>query len=154
MNYWDKKLIREQVDKKLKKLSPLLSPELPDRGWIKLIREALGMSTTTLAKKAGIDQSRISRLENSEIEGNLKLSSLDKIAEALDMKFVYAFVPKSSLEDMVQTQAKKIAKQRMEKVSHTMKLEDQELSTGEKEKVLNDLIQKILIEQPKDFWDK
>lgn len=154
MNYWDKKLIREQVDKKLKKLSPLLSPELPDRGWIKLIREALGMSTATLAKKAGIDQSRISRLENSEIEGNLKLSSLDKIAEALDMKFVYAFVPKSSLEDMVQTQAKKIAKQRMEKVSHTMKLEAQELSTDEKEKVLNDLIQKILIEQPKDFWDK
>lgn len=154
MNYWDKKLIREQVDLKLKKLSPLLSPDLPDRGWIKLIREALGMSTNALAKKVGIDQSRISRLENAEIDGDLRLSSFKKVAEALDMKFVYGFLPKSSLEDIVYTQAKKIALERMNKVSHTMRLEAQELSSDEEKKVLNDLIQKILIEQPKDFWDK
>lgn len=154
MNYWDKKLIREQVDLKLKKLSPLLSPDLPDRGWIKLIREALGMSTNALAKKVGIDQSRISRLENAEIDGDLRLSSFKKVAEALDMKFVYGFLPKSSLEDIVYAQAKKIALERMNKVSHTMRLEAQELSSDEEKKVLNDLIQKILIEQPKDFWDK
>lgn len=154
MNYWDKKLIREQVDVKLKKLSSLLSPDIPESGWIKLIREALGMSTNALAKKVGLDQSRISRLESAEINGDLRLSSLKKVAEALDMKFVYGFVPKSSLEDIVYAQAKKIALERMAKVSHTMRLEAQDLSTEEEKNVLKDLIQKILIEQPKDFWDK
>jgi hypothetical protein len=68
------------------------------------------------------------------------------------MKFVYGFVPESSLEDMVREQAKTIALKRMEKVNHTMRLEEQELSEGQKKKVLEDLIQKIMIEEPKDLW--
>lgn len=154
MNYWDKKLMREQVDAKLEKFLPLISSDLPTNGWIKLIRESLGMSTNSLAKRAGLDQSRISRLEHAEIDGDLRLSSLKKLAEALDMKFLYGFVPKSSLEDMVNEQAKKIALERVAKVSHTMSLEAQELSKEEEKRMLKDLIQKILVEQPKNFWDK
>lgn len=154
MNYWDKKLRREQVDAKLQKLLPLISSDIPTTGWIKLIRESLGMSTNSLAKKVGLDQSRISRLEQAEIGGDLRLSSLKKLAEALDMKFVYGFIPKSSLEDMVKEQAKKIALDRVAKVSHTMSLEGQKLSTIEEKRMLKDLIQKILVEQPKNFWDK
>jgi len=59
MTYWDKKLMREQLDRKLKKLSVLLSLELPENGWIKIIREALGMSGKDLGKRTGLDQSRI-----------------------------------------------------------------------------------------------
>lgn len=153
MSYWERKLIRQQLDAKLGQFKSL-TPNKSDSGWIKLIREALGMTTTQLSKRVGIDQSRITRLENAEIEGDLKLSSLKKIAEGLDMQFVYAFVPKTNLEDMVQEQAKKIAKKRMKKVSHTMRLEDQELSDTEKAKTLEDLIHKILIDEPKDFWEQ
>ena|ERR1700761_3962801 len=153
MTYWDRKLIREQLDSKLEKLK-LLSTIIPQTGWIKMIREALGMSTKQLSKKVGIDQSRISRLENAEIENDLKLSSLKKIAEALNMKFVYGFVPETSLEEMVLDQAKKIALERMAKVDHTMRLEQQELPNDQKQKVLDDLIQKIMIEEPQDFWDQ
>ena len=151
MTYWDKKLIREQLDKKLK---TQLAAFYTDQGWIKLIREALGMSTQQLAKRVGIDQSRVSRLENAEIDGDLKLSSLKKIADGLDMQFVYGFIPKSSLEDMVREQAKKIALDRMGRVNHTMRLEEQELTNDEKSKSFDDLVQKILIENPKDFWDQ
>ena len=152
MTYWDKKLIREQLDKRLKHLfSPLYQT---DMGWIKSIREALGMSTQQLAKRVGIDQSRISRLENAEIGGDLKLSSLKKIADGLDMQFVYGFVPRTGLEDMVQEQARKVALKRMAKVNHTMRLEEQELTNDEKAKSFADLVQKILIENPKDFWDQ
>lgn len=152
MNYWDRKLIREQLDKKLKVKLLSLHSEI---GWIKIIREALGMSTSQLAKKVGINQSRISRLENAEMDGgDLKLSSLKKIADALDMHFVYGFVPKNGLETMVLEQAKKIAFKRMEKVNHTMRLEEQELSNDEKAKAFDDLIQKILINDAKTFWDE
>jgi predicted DNA-binding mobile mystery protein A len=153
MNYWDKKLIREQLDGKLDKLRPFSFINL-ESGWIKAIREALGMSTAQLGKKVGIDQSRISRLENAEIENNLKLSSLKKIAEGLNMKFVYGFLPNDTLENIMYEQAKKIALERMKNVNHTMKLEGQELSDEQKKKTLEDLIQKILIEEPKDFWDQ
>jgi predicted DNA-binding mobile mystery protein A len=152
MTYWDKKLIREQLDKRLKSpLIPLLNSE---NGWIKLLREAFGMSTTQLAKRVGIDQSRISRIENAEIEGDLKLSTLKKVAKGLNMKFVYGFIPHESLENIVIEQAKKIAKVRIDRVNKTMRLEEQELSDTEKAKAFDDLAQKILIEDPKDFWDE
>ncbi len=151
MTYWDKKLIREQLDARIGHIKPFV--EGSRNGWIKILREALGMSTKQLSKRVGIDQSRISRLENSEIEGDLKLSSLKKIAEGLDMQLVYYFVPKTGLEEMVYNQAKAIALKRLNKVSQTMRLEDQELSNDQKAKALEDLIQKILINEPKDFWD-
>lgn len=151
MTYWDKKLTREQLDERLNWLKPLTAHN--EKGWIKTLREALGMSTKQLGKKVGIDQSRISRLENAEIEGDLKLSSLKKIAEGLNMKFVYCFIPEEGLEQMVTNQATKIARKRLNKVNQTMRLEDQELSDESKAKVLKDLTQKILVEEPKDFWD-
>jgi predicted DNA-binding mobile mystery protein A len=154
MSYWDKKLIRDQLDKRLDSLVPLADSPIPGTGWIKTLREALGMSAKQLGKRVGIDQSRISRLEKAEADGDLKLSSLKKVAEGLDMKFVYSFVPKERLETMVRDQAKKIALERMAKVNHTMRLEEQELSDEQKEQALEDLIQKILLEEPKDFWDQ
>lgn len=65
MDYWDKKLIREQWDFKLEMLRNLYNGILPTTGWIKSIREALGMTTSDLAKRVKLDQSRITRLENS-----------------------------------------------------------------------------------------
>lgn len=154
MSYWDKKLIREQLDKKLIPLKVLAKSGMSETGWIKTIREALGMSAKDLAKKVGIDQSRISRLENAEKNGNIKLSSLQKIAQGLDMEFVYGFVPKDNLETMVRQQANKIAHEKMKRLSHTMRLELQELSEEEKKSALKDMIDKILIEEPKNFWKK
>lgn len=152
MNYWDKKLMREQLDKRLAFLRGFASFDISRQGWIKTIREALGMSAKELGKRVGLDQSRISRLENAEKTGNLKLSSLHKIAKGLKMRFVYGFVPENSLEEMMQEQAKEIAVKRMKRLRDTMSLEKQELSTDEQQKALKDMIEKILVEQPKDFW--
>ncbi|MDZ7719741.1 MAG: mobile mystery protein A [Balneolaceae bacterium] len=154
MDYWDNKLIRKQLDKKLSQLKPLLNLPVPKEGWIRTIRKALGMTTYDLANEVGVDQSRISRIEASEAKGEIKLSTLEKVADSLGVKFVYGFVPKQDLEDIVREQAKKIAKKRLDRVDHSMKLELQGLSDKEKEEELNDLIEKILVEEPKNFWDK
>lgn len=124
MSYCERKLVRQQLDTKLLQFKCLAAIKA-DSGWIKLIRESLDMTTTLLSKQVGIDQSRIFRMENTEADGYLKLSSL-----------------------------KKIAIKRMKKVSHTMWLQNQELSKAEKAKAMEDLVQKILIEEPKDFWDQ
>lgn len=154
MNYWDKKLIREQLDKKLSKFKPILNTPVPKGGWVKTIREALGMSTYDLANKVDVDQSRISRIESAEVKQEIKLSTLQKIADGLGVKFVYGFVPEHNLEFMVRDQALTIAKKRLNRIDHSMKLERQGISDAEQEKALSDLIDKILIEEPKNFWDQ
>ena len=155
MGYWNNKVIREQLDKKLVSLKEFASSGVPQHGWIKTIRESFGLSTNQLSKKIGVDQSRISRLENAEKDGSLKLSSLKKIAKALNMQFVYGFVPigKDTLEQIVTEQARQLALKRLKRLNDTMLLEKQELSDKEQKKALEDMIQKILIEQPKDLWD-
>lgn len=154
MRYWDKKVVREQLDKKLDSLRAIALSGAPKQGWIKTIREALGLSARQLGGKTGIDQSRISRLENAEKDGSLKLSSLQKIAKGLNMRFVYAFVPEESLEQMVRVQAKKIALKRLNQLNNTMRLEKQGLSGEERKKALEDMVEQIMIDQPKDFWDE
>jgi predicted DNA-binding mobile mystery protein A len=153
MNYWEKKVVRGQLDKKLAFLRSFASSGIPQSGWIKAIREALGLSSIQLGKRSGLDQSRISRLENAEKNGDLKLSSLQKIAKGLHMQFVYGFVPESTLEEMVRAQAKAIALKRMKRLNDTMHLEKQGLSDEEQKKAFEDMIEKILINQPKGFWD-
>ena len=153
MNYWDAKVIREQLDKKLESLRVFDASGMPKQGWIRTIRDAVGLSARQLGEKAGIDQSRISRLENAEKDGSLKLSSLQKIAQGLNMRFVYGFVAEDSLEQMVRAQAKKIALKRLKQLNATMRLEKQGIPEEEQQKVLGDMVEKILIDQPKDFWD-
>jgi predicted DNA-binding mobile mystery protein A len=154
MNTWEEKLIREQLDKKIKSWKILLTPENRLTPWIKSIRIALGMTLQDLADRMGTDKARISRIEKAEIEGDLRISTLKKVAEALEMEFVYGFLPKDSLEAMVKNQARKIAVSTLSKVNYSMRLEDQELSEEERKKALIDLEQKILMEPPIDFWKK
>ena len=151
MSHWDKLLVREQLDKKLLKFRS--TPPLPSNGWIKTIREALGMTTAQLAKRVGVNQPRITHMEQAEPEENLKLSTMNKVAEGLGMKFVYGFVPKESLENTVRSQARKLALSRMERLDHTMRLELQNLSESEKEKAISDMVNRILIEGDKELWE-
>ena len=153
MNYWDKKLMRKQLDKKLRKFRPLLEMTTPKGGWINAIREGLDMTLEELGGRVELDRSRIYRIEQAEVNGDLKLSTLNKMADGLGVKFVYGFVPEQDLEAIVREQAKKIAKKRLSRVDHSMKLEMQSLSENEQEEALNDLIEKVLTEEPKNFWE-
>ena len=151
MSYWDKKLVREQLDKQLLRLKN--SPKIPVNGWVKTIREALGMTTIQLADRIKVSASRITRIEQAEIERTLKLSTMEKIADGLGMEFVYGFVPKDSLEETVRQQARKLALKRMQRLDHTMRLELQNLNAQEKEKAIEDMIDRILIEGDKELWE-
>lgn len=153
MNYWDKKLIRKQLDKKLKKLKPLLNIAAPSGGWINAIREGLGMTLEELGSRVDLDRARVYRIEQAEVHGDVKLSTLKKMADGLGVKFVYGFVPEQDLEEIVHQQALKIAKKRLDRIDHSMKLELQGVSDEEQEEALNDLVDRILVEDPKKFWD-
>jgi predicted DNA-binding mobile mystery protein A len=116
---------RRQLDARMYRLRPLLNEARPPRGWIRAIRDALGMSTTELGKRMGVAQTRVSVLERSEAEGGIKLDTLRRAADALDCNLVYMFVPRTSLDEAVHAQARRKARAHLRGVAHNMRLEDQ-----------------------------
>src|ERR1700681_3625620 len=89
---------RSHLDERFKELGPVTRYSAPVRGWIKAVREALGMTTAQLAKRLGIKQPTVVALEQSEAKGSIELATLRRVAEALDCALVYVFVPKKPLE--------------------------------------------------------
>ena len=98
----------------------------PSGGWIRAIRTAIGMSARQLAERMGVSQQALSRLEGKEANDAVTLKSLRRAAEAMNCKVVYAIVPEEgSLQDLIEEQALKKAKELVEAVDHTMMLEAQ-----------------------------
>ena len=106
MNTEQTRLARKNLDRRLSKLDRE-AVAVPPFGWIRAIREALGMSPAQLAARMGVSRPRINTLEKAEKTGATTLKSLRQAAEAMDCTLVYAFVPNGSLDDIVQKQAKR-----------------------------------------------
>jgi predicted DNA-binding mobile mystery protein A len=120
---------------------------------VRAIREALGMSGKQLASRLNVSQPRIPRLEQDEVSGVVSLKTMRQAAEALDCVFVYAIVPRTSLEETVRTQARKVAETRAQRVSHTMLLEAQNLSAEEQRASLDAAVEELVREMPKELWE-
>lgn len=148
------KLIREQLDKTLKNFKFLQEMGMPSRGWLRAIRDALGMNGRQFAERIGVSPARISKMENDEVAGALTLKTLRKAAEALDCTLIYGLVPKTTLEDALRKQVAMYTDQRFNRISHTMALEDQELTTEEKKKARKTMEEELLRNIPKTLWDK
>src|ERR1700692_107825 len=84
---------RSQLDERFKELGSAERYTPPVRGWIKALREALGMSTSQRAKRLGIKQPSLVALEQSEAKGTIELATLRRVAEALDCSLVYWLGP-------------------------------------------------------------
>lgn len=149
-----KNLAREQLDETLKKFIPLKAVSPPRKGWVRAIRDALGMTGKQLAVRLHANKQRVSRIEQDERFGKVTLKTLRSVAEALDCEFVYGFVPRESLKKTVRNQARSVAKKRMSRSDQMMRLEKQELSNEDKEKALDGLIGDITSTMPKSLWDE
>jgi len=149
-----KKLAREQLDETLKHFDPLKIVTIPKKGWIRAIRDTLGMTGRQLAKRIGVKQQRVARIELDEKLGKVTLNTMKSTANAMNCVFVYGVVPRDSLEQIVRNQAEKIAKKRMARSNQMMRLEKQELSQKEKTKTLKELIEEITEIMPKSLWDE
>src|SRR5258707_5545247 len=101
---------RAHLDKRFKEIGAVTRFTPPVRGWMKAVREALGMSTAQLAKRLRIKQPSIIALEKSEAKGTIELATLRRMAEALECNLVYALVPKKPLKAMVRSRARALAR--------------------------------------------
>jgi predicted DNA-binding mobile mystery protein A len=141
---------RLQLTERFRNIGPAKHYVPPTRGWIKAIRNALGMSTAQLAQRLRIKQPSLVAIEQSEAKATIELATLRRVAAALDCTLVYALVPNKPLEKMVRDRARTFARKRREYVEHTMLLEDQKVTIKNGRARLDDIIREI---NPRLFWD-
>ena len=149
-----KRLVREQLEVSLQRLAPLRSVSQPQKGWIRAIRDALGMTAKQLAGRLGVAQQAVARIENGELAGAVTIKTMRRVAESLDCVFVCGLVPRSSLETTLRNQAKRVAVKRLGQASQTMALEDQALTKEEDQKVLFELVDELVHDLPASLWSE
>ena len=124
----------------------------PPRGWVRAIREALGMTTAELGQRMGLTQSRVSQIERSEELGSIRLDTLERAAQALNCQVRYVFVPNEPLEEMVQRQARLRAQAEVDAVTHTMALEDQVPEPGVLDSLVKEMAERFVDER--HLWEQ
>ena len=117
-------------------------------GWIKTVREAIGMTVSQLATRLGVTQPRITKMESNE--DNLKLSTMKKAAEAMNCEFVYYFKTRTTFQNLVDEQAQKKAAEVLKTVNVNMALENQEIAEDE---AVKDFASDLINTKIKQIWD-
>lgn len=104
-------LLIEQLDQKLQPFDQTKKALVPERGWINTIRTTLNMTMAQLGTKLNITRQGVKNLEKSEANGTITLNSLRDVSNAMDLKLVYAMVPKDgTINDLVNVKAEKLAR--------------------------------------------
>lgn len=150
----DKDFLRiHQLEDTLRPFRRVARATTPHGGWIKGIREALGMTNVQLAKRAHRVPQTIEDIQKSEANGTIQLNTLRELAQALNCTVVYAVVPAKPLAEMLRQQAEEKARSRLRTIAHSMRLEDQGVSPREEARQLEILVQRLLAGSPKKLWE-
>ena len=124
----------------------------PQKGWIRAIRDALGLTTQQYASRLGVSQPRVVALEKGEIEDSLTLASLRRAAEGLNCELVYAFVPREPLTETLRRRAGAIADEQLDRIAHTMRLENQAIAEEEIAREREAWVDRLLRGNLADLW--
>jgi len=151
---------QEYAKLKLKQTEEMVAPfrrlahaQTPRGGWVRAIREALGMSAQQLGTRVRVKRQTIENLERSEANGKISLDSLNRVAKVLGCRLVYALVPEKPLDEMQRERAHLIAESVVKPVSHSMRLEAQPISRREERRQKEQLVEKLLQGNSKKLWD-
>ncbi len=155
MNYRSdqKSLARKHLERRLSPLRKAEDLARPSRGWIRALREALGMTTRQLANRMDVSQPRIVALEKAEAADAVSLATLRQAAEGLGCTLVYALVPKEPLDTLLRNRAREIAGKQLARTHHTMTLENQALEPLELNAERERLIEDLMRGSPARLWD-
>jgi predicted DNA-binding mobile mystery protein A len=150
----EQKLVLEQLDTNIIKFNELVDITIPPNGWIYSIRTAIHMSLRQLAEHLNITTQSVKEIEEREQSGSVSINVLRKVGKALNMKFVYGFIPQSgTLNKMIESKAKELAKEIVLRTSSTMQLEDQENTKERIEKAIQEKTEEIIQKMPRYLWN-
>src|SRR5882672_7341961 len=142
------------LDKRFTVLRRLAQSPRPTKGWLRAVRDALGMTQAQFARRLGVSQPRIIELEQSEVGGSVTLNTLQRAAEALGCRLVYALIPEKPLAETVRERAEIISERQLKAVEQTMRLEDQSVKDTTAAKDLRRRFMDELLRRPARLWDE
>jgi predicted DNA-binding mobile mystery protein A len=146
-------LAAAQIDRKLAPLRAVADSlrRSGAGGWIRALRQALGLSAAALGSRMKLAQQSVVQLEKNERAGAITLASLRRAAEAFDAELVYAIIPRKPLRETISQRAKEVARKRVAPVAHSMQLEAQGLADNELQERIMELAHE-LERNPRELW--
>jgi len=141
---------RRRLDERFRRLKPIADEPRPHKGWIRAIRDALGMSSTELAARIGVSQQSVSQMEHSEVQDTITLGTLRRAANALDCDLVYVLEPRTTLDEAVGEQAHKKAARHLAPLAHHSRLENQALTDEDEAAQLEEFASRFI--DRKGLW--
>jgi predicted DNA-binding mobile mystery protein A len=150
-----KELLLVQMDAVLQDAARHPMPPRPPAGWLRAIREALGMTSAVVAGRLGVTASGARKLEQAEAADAITLGTLRRGAEALGCDLQYALVPRRPLREMRREQALRLAQQWQQRAGRTMALEAQPIDSPSEatQERLEAMAQEILRTSGTRLWD-
>ncbi len=147
------KLKRLQLMDKLRLFPRASEVPAPAGGWVRAIREALGMGQGQLAARMKVSRQTVQDMERAESDRRVTLDSLDRLAAAMGCRLVYALVPEAgSLDEIRERQAKAVAASMLYPASHSMVLEAQGLTAREGDRQRELLVDELLRGSARKLW--
>lgn len=143
----------QQVEASVEPFKAVLDQSAPSGGWVRAVREALGMTHAQLAQRLGKTQQTIEGMQRSEAAGTIQLDTLRQLAEAMGCKLVYAVVPAKPFEEMRRARAEQLARKTLSRSTHSMKLEAQGVGEAAEQRAYERLVAKLLAGNPRRLWD-
>ena len=144
---------RMQLDSALRAHVRPAADQQPRRGWVRAIREALGMTQAQLGAHAGISRQSVQDMEQAEVDRRITLDSLDRLAQAMGCRVLMSLAPvQGSLEDLRTDRAATLADTLLKSTDHSMKLEAQGVSTRERERQRKLLVESLLRGSSRILW--
>lgn len=150
--------VKDTVRKQYVRIVDRTAPQLdniqkPSEGWLAMLRKALGMSGAQVAARTGVSRNAVYQAERNERDGVITIKQMQKLAEAMGGRFVYAIVPDGSVEDVIRAQAQRKAEALIRRASAHMALEKQSLSNAQTKLRIEELAAELVRDMPPDFWE-
>ena len=103
----------------------------PRGGWIRLLRNALGLRQEDIGTRLRVSKQAAGALERREVEESVTLAELREAADALDAELYYVLVPRRRLNEQLEERLDRAARFLAGQVHHSMRMEDQATDPGE-----------------------
>lgn len=122
------------------------------------------MSGAQLARRLGVTNAAVYQHERSEPEGAITLRQMEKMAQAMGCRFVYAIVPNvqekdaqaenGRVKDVLRRQARAKAEALVLRASGHMALEQQALPPERVQEEIVRMTEELVRNPPSDFWEE
>lgn len=143
-----------QIDARLDAIRAAMNAQAQPRGgWLRTIRNALGMTADQVAKRLDVTPANVTSLEASEAKETISLKRLREVADVLESDLVYVLVPRRPLAQMREERARLVAARILGRVNHMMSLEDQAVTAPELDRQQDELAEDLLESWSRELWD-